>query len=60
MESSVSKWLDQIGLGVYADILIENDVDMRALQINESFIRQAQCYQELTNSSRFCSTTGIL
>ena len=41
MESSVSKWLDQIGLGVYADILIENDVDMRALPLlSEADLRE--------------------
>jgi class 3 adenylate cyclase/tetratricopeptide (TPR) repeat protein len=41
MESSVTKWLDQIGLGVYADILAENDVDMRALPLlSEADLRE--------------------
>jgi class 3 adenylate cyclase/tetratricopeptide (TPR) repeat protein len=41
MESSVSKWLGQIGLGVYADILAENDVDMRALPLlSEADLRE--------------------
>lgn len=41
MELSVSKWLDQLGLGVYADAFTENDVDMRALPLlSEADLRE--------------------
>jgi class 3 adenylate cyclase/tetratricopeptide (TPR) repeat protein len=41
MESSVFKWLDQLGLGVYSDTFAGNDVDMRALPLlSEADLRE--------------------
>ncbi len=35
MSSSVSSWLGHLGLGVYAEVFSENDVDMRVLPLLE-------------------------
>lgn len=41
MSTTVSEWLDRLGLGVYAEAFVENDVDMRALPLlSEADLRE--------------------